>query len=65
MKEHKIPVNENVFHSLMIGHSRAGDIVEAKSLMEVMVESGLDVSSETKMIYITTKIIFKYDYPNI
>ena len=52
MKEQRISVNENVFHSLIVGHSRSGDFEVAKSMMDVMSESGLDVSSETKMIYI-------------
>ena len=52
MKEQRLPVNENVFHSLIIGHSRAGNFEEAKNVMKIMVESGVDVDIDTRMIYV-------------
>ena len=52
MKEQRLPVNENVFHSLIVGHSRAGDFEEAKKVMTIMVESGVDVDIDTRMVYV-------------
>ena len=52
MKEQRLPVNENVFHSLIVGHSRAGNFEEAKNVMKIMVESGVDVDIDTRMIYV-------------
>merc|ERR1712060_727936 len=52
MKDQKLPVNENVFHSLIVGHSRIGDLEEAKAVMSLMVESGLDVDIDTRTIYV-------------
>ena len=52
MKEQRLPVNENVFHSLIVGHSRAGDFEEAKKVMTIMVESGVDVDIDTRMVFV-------------
>ena len=52
MKEQKMSVNENVFHSLIIGHCRADDFLNAKGVMTIMVDSNVDVGSDTRMIYV-------------
>ena len=52
MKEKKIAMNECVFHSLIIGHCRSDDFNSGKDVMKIMVDAGIDVSSDTKMIYV-------------
>ena len=52
MKEQRLPINENVFHSLIVGHARAGDFEEAKKVMTIMVESGVDVDIDTRMVFV-------------
>ena len=52
MKQHQMPITKYVFHSLIIGHSRDNDFEGVKSVINVMINSGLEVTGETKMIYI-------------
>ncbi len=49
MKQEKMPVNEYVFHSLIHGHARAGDMDSARSAMRIMEESGLVVGSKARL----------------
>ena len=52
MEQHQVTVNKNVFHSLIVGHCRSENFEAAKSIMKEMVKSGLDDTSDSKMIYV-------------
>ena len=43
MKEQDMTVNEQVFHSLIYGHSKLGDTESADRVMTIMEESGLEI----------------------
>lgn len=47
MKEKELPVNENVFNALILGHSRAGDMESAEGILGMMKTAGLEPSNET------------------
>ena len=44
-------VTENVFHSLIVGHCRADDFENAKGVLTIMKDSGVDVGPDSRMIY--------------
>jgi pentatricopeptide repeat protein len=52
MKEQNMSVNESVFHSLITGHCKSGDIEAAKGVMTIMGEAGLDTGNEAHMAFI-------------
>ncbi|KAG4079720.1 hypothetical protein HA402_006753 [Bradysia odoriphaga] len=45
--EFMLPINENVFSSMIMGHSEAGDIEAAIGILPVMREAGMKPSSDT------------------
>lgn len=47
MREKQLPVNENVFNALIMGHSNAGDIESAVGILTVMTQAGLEPSADT------------------
>ena len=52
MKDQHMPITRYVFHSLIIGYYRSNDLKAAKSVINMMRNSGINVSSDTKMICI-------------
>lgn len=47
MREKQLPVNENVFNALIMGHSNADDIESAAGILGVMAQAGLEPSGDT------------------
>lgn len=47
MREKQLPVNENVFNALIMGHSNADDIESAAGILGVMTQAGLEPSADT------------------
>ena len=47
MKSQGIKINENIFNSLILGHSEAGDLARAHGMLKVMKQWGLPPSQET------------------
>lgn len=47
MREKQLPVNENVFNALIMGHSNADDIESAAGIIGVMSQAGLEPSADT------------------
>lgn len=47
MREKQLPVNENVFNALIMGHSQADDIESAVGILSVMTQAGLEPSADT------------------
>lgn len=47
MREKQLPVNENVFNALIMGHSNADDIESAAGILGVMSQAGLEPSADT------------------
>lgn len=47
MREKQLPVNENVFNALIMGHSFADDMESAAGIISVMSQAGLDASADT------------------
>lgn len=47
MREKQLPVNENVFNSLIAGHSNAEDLESAVGVLSVMSHSGMEPSADT------------------
>lgn len=47
MREKQLPVNENVFNALIMGHSYADDFESAAGILGVMTQAGLEPSSDT------------------
>jgi len=50
MREKQLPVNENVFNALIMGHSNADDIESAAGIISVMSQAGLEPSADTYTI---------------
>lgn len=47
MREKQLPINENVFNALIMGHSNADDIESAAGVLGVMIQAGLEPSADT------------------
>ena len=47
MREKQLPVNENVFNALIMGHSNADDLESAVGILGVMGQAGLEPSADT------------------
>lgn len=47
MREKQLPVNENVFNALLMGHSNAEDLESAIGIIGVMDRAGLEPSADT------------------
>lgn len=47
MREKQLPVNENVFNALIMGHSNADDLESAAGILGVMTQAGLDPSADS------------------
>lgn len=47
MREKQLPVNENVFNALIMGHSNADDLESAVGILTVMAQAGLEPSADT------------------
>lgn len=47
MREKQLPVNENVFNALIMGHSNADDLESATGIINVMSQAGLEPSADT------------------
>lgn len=47
MREKQLPVNENVFNALIMGHSNAEDLESATGIISVMAQAGLEPSADT------------------
>ena len=47
MREKQLPVNENVFNALIMGHSNADDLESAVGILTVMSQAGLEPSADT------------------
>lgn len=47
MREKQLPVNENVFNALIMGHSNADDLESATGILGVMTQAGLEPSADT------------------
>ena len=47
MREKQLPVNENVFNALIMGHSFADDMESAAGIIAVMSQAGLEASADT------------------
>ena len=62
MKNQRIPITKYVFHSLIIGYYRSNDFKAAKSVINMMRNSGINVSSDTKMICIMELARAKQNY---
>ena len=50
MKEMEIPVSEQVFNSLIYGHSKMGDFESAERVMVIMKDTGLEIDCSTHAI---------------
>lgn len=53
MREKQLPVNENVFNALIMGHSFADDMESAAGIIAVMSQAGLDPSADTYTILLS------------
>jgi leucine-rich PPR motif-containing protein, mitochondrial len=47
MREKQLPVNENVFNALIMGHSNADDLESAAGILKVMAQAGLEPSADS------------------
>ena len=47
MREKQLPVNENVFNALIMGHSNSDDLESAVGILKVMAQAGLEPSADT------------------
>lgn len=47
MREKQLPVNENVFNALIMGHSNADDLESAAGILGVMSQAGLEPSADS------------------
>ena len=56
MKASEMPLNEAVFHSLIVGHCTAGDLEAAGDTKKVMTEQGLEVHAGTHVAHLAGMI---------
>jgi len=65
MKEMEMPVSEQVFHSLIFGHSKLGDFESADRVMVIMQDTGLEIDATAYAANLKGMIAFGKTYAEV
>ena len=65
MKEMEMPVSEQVFHSLIFGHSKLGDFESADRVMVIMQDTGLEIDPSAYAANLKGMIAFGKTYAEV
>jgi pentatricopeptide repeat protein len=65
MKEMEMPVSEQVFHSLIFGHSKLGDFESADRVMVIMQDTGLEIDPAAYAANLKGMIAFGKTYAEV
>ena len=61
----EIPVSEQVFNSLIYGHSKMGDFESAERVMVIMKDTGLEIDYSTHAQYLLGMIHFGKSFAEV